>query len=67
MDEIVFEFPARVAMEFARGDAADADVGGILVFFLLTPFKTTFGSETGDVFVILKISPKFYLGTRLFK
>ena len=64
MDEIIFEFPAGVAVEFAGRDATDADVGSFSVTFFLAPFDTDFGGETGNIFVIFKISPKFYLGAR---
>ena len=63
MDKVILEFPAGIAVEFAGGDTTDADVGGFLGALFLAPFDTTFGGETSDVFVIFKISPKFYLGT----
>lgn len=51
-------------MEFAGGDATDADVRSFLVSLFFAPFDADFGGEAGDVFVIFKIGPKFYLGAR---
>ena len=44
MNEIILELPAGIAMEFARRDATNADVGSIPTFFFLTPFDAAFGS-----------------------
>ncbi len=64
MGKIILEFPISIAMKFASRNTTDSDVGSLLVTGFFAPFNTDFGSETSDVFVILKISPKFDLGTR---
>ena len=66
MDKIISKVPVRITVEFAGGNVTDADIGGFAALFpLLAPGETDLGGEFGDVFVILKISPKFDLGAGL--
>ena len=68
MDKIIFEFPIRVAMEFAGRDFADTDRGAFTTtngFF--APFDTNFGRKFRYVFVVFTVGPKFNLGARFFR
>ena len=53
-------------MEFAGGDATDADVSGFTLTRGFAPGNTQLGSELGNVFVIFKIRPKFNFGAGFF-
>ena len=64
MNEIIFEFPARIAVEFAGRDTPNPDVRRFLVLSFVSPFDANFGGESSDVSKVFKISPKFNLGTR---
>ena len=66
MDEIIFKMPVSIAVELARRELTDANVGGLFTADLFAPGDTDFGGEASDVFVIFRVSPKLNLGTRLF-
>ena len=56
MDEVVREVPIGIAVKFAGRDAPDADV----------THDAEFGGKFGDIANVFAISPKIYLGARLF-
>ena len=62
MSKIIFELPVGIAVELASGDAAYPDIGGLLMAGFFAPFNANLGGKARDVFVILKVSPKFDLG-----
>ena len=62
MGKIIFELPVGVAVELASGDTAYSDIGGLFAASFFAPFDANLGGEARDVFIILKVSPKFYLG-----
>ena len=68
MSEIILEMPICVTVKFASWNTTDTNVGGFqtALFLFVAPGKADFGGELGDVFVILEVSPKFYLGAGFF-
>ncbi len=66
MNKIILELPVGVAMEFAGGQATDANVGGFTTTGFFAPGDTDFGGEFGDIFVIFGVGPKFDLGAGFF-
>lgn len=63
MNEVIFEMPVGIAVEFPCWNASNADVGILLMANLFTPSNANLGGEFGDILVILEISPKFNLST----
>ena len=65
MNKIVFKLPAGVAMKFTCRNAAHANVWALAAMFgfvFFAPRNAYLSGEFGDVFVILKIGPKFHAG-----
>ena len=67
MNEIITKRPVGIAVELAGWNTTDTDIWAAFVFLLaiFSPGNANFRRKFSDVFVILKIGPKFNLGARL--
>ena len=52
-------------MKFAGWDAAHPNIARLALAGLFAPRHANLSGKLGDIFVVLKIGPKFYLRTRL--
>lgn len=66
MHKIISKMPVGITMEFTSRKLTHANIGGFATASFFAPCNTDFGSELSDVFVILKVSPKFNPGAGFF-
>ena len=66
MDEIIFKMPVSVAMKLTSQNSSNTNVSSFALAGFFAPCYTKLGGEFSDVFVILKICPKFNFGAGFF-